>query len=337
MPSLGFSRPVAVLSATVVVVLAGALAVALLEGKPEGTSPAPGADPDRLRSIDTNRYRYWDVALAAWADRPLAGVGAGGFQVRWLAERDRVDASGEAHSLYIETAAELGVVGLAFLLMLLGGTAAAVVRLYRLRPGAGAGLAAGLAAWAVHAGLDWDWEMPAVTMPALLLAGAAVAWSEKFSGAEAPQPRAHRPVGTRPSARNLVMRSTNLLTVLMLTLVLGAGSGLAPGAALAQSAGDDQYVDPFQGGGDGNNNQGGDGSGSQGGGGGGGGETTTTPPPTDTPETTTEGTLPSETVAPTETTAPEGAALPRTGGAVIGLAVIGALLLGGGTALRRRA
>ena len=29
--------------------------------------------------------------------------------------------------------------------------------------------------WAVHAGVDWDWEMPAVTMPVFALAGAALA------------------------------------------------------------------------------------------------------------------------------------------------------------------
>ena len=52
------------------------------------------------------------MALEAWADQPLAGIGSGGFQVHWLRERDRVDPSGDAHSLYIETAAELGVVGL---------------------------------------------------------------------------------------------------------------------------------------------------------------------------------------------------------------------------------
>ena len=66
-----------------------------------------------------------------------------------------------------------------FLLLFLGGVAAAVVRLYRLDRRAAAGPAAGLAAWAVHAGLDWDWEMPAVTLPALLLAAAAIAWSER--------------------------------------------------------------------------------------------------------------------------------------------------------------
>jgi hypothetical protein len=31
-----------------------------------------------------------------------------------------------------------------------------------------------MAAFAVHAGVDWDWELPAVTLPVLLLAAAAV-------------------------------------------------------------------------------------------------------------------------------------------------------------------
>jgi O-antigen ligase len=92
-----------------------------------------------------------------------------------------VDKSGDAHSLYLETLAELGVIGFAFLLAFMAGTAAAVVRLYRVAPGPATALAGGLAAWAVHAGLDWDWEMPAVTLPALMLGAAAIAWSEELS------------------------------------------------------------------------------------------------------------------------------------------------------------
>jgi hypothetical protein len=178
-PSLSISRPAAVLTLTLLTLLAGATASALLEGKPEGTSPAPGADPARLRSIDTNRYRYWDVAIDTWVDEPVTGAGSGSFRAEWLKERDRVDASGDAHSLYLETAAELGLVGLAFLLLFLGGVAAGSARLYRLDRAAATGPIAGMAAWAVHAGLDWDWEMPAATLPALLLAAAAIAWSEE--------------------------------------------------------------------------------------------------------------------------------------------------------------
>ena len=180
-PSLPVSRPTAVLTIAGVLIVAATLAAAVLEGKPEGTSPVEGADPARLSSIDTNRYRYWEVAISTWADAPVRGLGSGGFEVEWRKQRDRVDKSGDAHSLYLETLAELGVVGFAFLLAFLGGTAAAVVRLHRVAPGAATALAGGLATWAVHAGLDWDWEMPAVTLPALVLGAAAIAWSEELA------------------------------------------------------------------------------------------------------------------------------------------------------------
>jgi O-Antigen ligase len=179
LPSLRLARPTAVFGAAAIVLVAGGVAFALLQGAPEGTSPVRGASPERLGSIDTNRYRYWEVAARTFADNPIVGLGSGGFAVEWLKERERVDISGDAHSLYLETAAELGVVGLAFLLAFAGGIAAAVLRLYRLDPGAAAGPAAALAAWAFHAGIDWDWEMPAATLPALLLGAAAVAWSEQ--------------------------------------------------------------------------------------------------------------------------------------------------------------
>ena len=40
-----------------------------------------------------------------------------------------------------------------------------------------------LAAWAVHAGIDWDWEMPAVTLPALAMAACAAAGRPAADGA----------------------------------------------------------------------------------------------------------------------------------------------------------
>ena len=182
-PSLPISRPATVLAISVMLMILAGLVLAALEGKPEGTSPVPGATPARLGSIDSNRYHYWEEAGSTFAEHPIAGIGSGGFQVEWLKVYQRFDASGDAHSLYLETAAELGVVGVAALLLFLGGIATAVLRLYRVDPGAATGLAAGLAAWTFHAGLDWDWEMPAVTLPALLLAAAAIAWSEGSGGA----------------------------------------------------------------------------------------------------------------------------------------------------------
>jgi O-Antigen ligase len=178
-PPLPVSRRRAVLLVTVIALLAGGITGAALEGAPQGVSPERGADPARLKSLDTNRYAYWDAAVQAWADHPLIGMGSGGFLVEWLKVDTRVDQSGDAHSLYLETAAELGVVGFVLLVLFLGGAGAGAVRLARQDTAAATGIAAGMAAWALHAGLDWDWEMPAVTLMALLLAAAGIAWSEE--------------------------------------------------------------------------------------------------------------------------------------------------------------
>ena len=75
----------------------------------------------RLSSLDSMRYEYWRVALDTFADHPLVGTGSGGFRVEWLRERPEKDASGEAHSLYLETLAELGLAGAAALLVMLVG------------------------------------------------------------------------------------------------------------------------------------------------------------------------------------------------------------------------
>jgi len=40
------------------------------------------------------------------------------------------------------------------------------------------GAAAASTVWLLHSSIDWDWEMPAVTLPALVLAGALIAASE---------------------------------------------------------------------------------------------------------------------------------------------------------------
>ncbi len=66
----------------------------------------------------------------------------------------------------METLAEVGPGGLTLLAVALSVPIVAVVR-FREHPLAGAGAAA-YAAYLVHAGLDWDWEMPAVTLAGLL-------------------------------------------------------------------------------------------------------------------------------------------------------------------------
>ena len=145
-----------------------------------------GATAARLTSIESNRYEYWPVALRAFGDDPLKGLGSGGYQVAWLRERPIPEGAFDAHSLYLETAAELGLVGLLALALFLGGGAWAAARAYARDPVAAAGLIAAGAVFLVHAGLDWLWEMPALTLPALLLAAGLVRLGEAPTAAAVP-------------------------------------------------------------------------------------------------------------------------------------------------------
>jgi O-antigen ligase len=167
---LRLPRPRVVIAGLIVLACGGVAVVAAADTAPR--EPRFGATPERLASLQSPRYGYWRVALETWADHPLAGAGASAFQVEWLRRRTEPGAARDAHSLPLETAAELGLAGLLALVVLVAGVVASGVALQRRAPGAGAAAFGALAAWAVHAAIDWGWEMPAVSLFAVLLAGA---------------------------------------------------------------------------------------------------------------------------------------------------------------------
>ena len=137
--------------------------------------PATGATNERFASLGSNRYGYWRVAVNTGLHHPLAGVGASGFRVAWLRDRDVDEVVRDAHSIELETFAELGLVGVAALATLLGAVALSARAVHRVDPVLAAGPAAALAVWAFHSAIDWDWEMPALTLSAVVLAGALLA------------------------------------------------------------------------------------------------------------------------------------------------------------------
>jgi O-Antigen ligase len=132
-------------------------------------TPAPLVttnENQRLLSLSgNNRSEYWHVAWRELQDHPLLGGGAGSFQRFWLRHRRVGLPVLDAHSLYLETLAELGVIGLVLLLCALVAPLGAL-RAARRHPLAAAALGA-YVAFLVHAGIDWDWEMPAVTLAGL--------------------------------------------------------------------------------------------------------------------------------------------------------------------------
>jgi hypothetical protein len=192
--ALRVAAPVAIL-----VCLGGLVAGGLMENGDD--SVAAAATPSRYASVDSLRYEYWRVGLEAFAREPVTGVGAGGFRVVWRDER-RVDVGAtDVHSLVLEQAAELGLPGLLLLGLFLGAIAVAARRALRSGEPLAAGACAVCVAWLLHAAIDWDWQIPAVTLPALVLAAAllardveapAGAGADRDEAAAAVEPRAVR-------------------------------------------------------------------------------------------------------------------------------------------------
>ncbi len=130
----------------------------------------------RLTTTKGTRSDLFRVAIDGFEDHPLRGDGSGGFEVRFAHDRRVDETVRDAHSVYLETLGELGIVGALALVGLFGALAWAAT-VARLRPRAlsrsqSAPVAAALTVWAVHCAVDWDWQMAALTGLALVLAAA---------------------------------------------------------------------------------------------------------------------------------------------------------------------
>jgi O-antigen ligase len=145
------------------------------------TAPPPAIENDigeRLFSFSGSyRVDLWESAWRGYRDHPLLGLGAGGYEQHWLQDRPFEHKVRDAHSLYLETLAELGPVGLALVLLALGAPVVAAF-VTRRHPLASAAFAA-YAAYLIHAGLDWDWELPALTLSALICAAALLTMARR--------------------------------------------------------------------------------------------------------------------------------------------------------------
>jgi hypothetical protein len=135
----------------------------------------------RLTSaVDNGRVDNWRVALDGFRDSPLHGTGAGTYRLTWELRRPAPPVHiNDGHSLYLETMSELGIPGLVLIVVALGTLlAGGVRRLGGPERHAHAALVATGAMLAVHAGVDWDWEMPALFVWLFAAGGVALAARE---------------------------------------------------------------------------------------------------------------------------------------------------------------
>jgi hypothetical protein len=176
-----------------------------------------GTQPDSQSALSlSGRIPVWRQAWRDWEAHPELGSGAGTYEQYWLEHR-RISANvRDAHSLYLETLAELGPLGLGLLAATLAIPLLAVARA-RSHPFAPAAFAA-YVTYLVHAAGDWDWEMPAVTLLALFC-GAALLLAVRPAERRTPPARIRAPA-----------------IVAMLILAVVAYAGLIGNGALAASA-----------------------------------------------------------------------------------------------------
>jgi hypothetical protein len=134
----------------------------------------------RFSTLSGNgRYDYWKAAVQSTNGHVFTGSGPGTYQLLWLPRAPVYSYVMNAHSLYFETLAEVGAVGLAllvgFFVLVLGAALRLVVRNEHEARIRAAGAAAALLAFMVSAASDWVWQLPVLPGAFFLLAAAVLA------------------------------------------------------------------------------------------------------------------------------------------------------------------
>ena len=171
---LGFASIAAAVAVAMTAIVAADPAERLRTFKqPPAESTASGdAILSHLISVGgSGRWQFWASALDAWQKKPVLGHGAGSYEAWWAQHGTLAIFVRDAHSLYFETLAELGAVGLA-LLVAAGATALfaswqGIRRLPAVPADAVASATAVVVAYAAAAGIDWMWELSVVTLVAV--------------------------------------------------------------------------------------------------------------------------------------------------------------------------
>lgn len=181
--------------------------------------------------LGTSRYDVWRIAVQQFLTHPLTGVGSDNYLVGYLRQRRTTEVSRYPESVELRALSETGVVGG----VLFGGfLALASLRAIRAArraaaPGVALACVAGCGYWLFHASVDWFWEYPALTGPALaLLALAAVRDPARPAGP--PPARAASLRGPVAAAATLAAAGALVLPWASVTLTDAAAARAGAGA-----------------------------------------------------------------------------------------------------------
>jgi len=160
---------------------------------------APTDDPSRSHLLSLNgagRWQYWKASAEQLREHPIVGQGAGSYEAWWAEHGELSMFIRDAHSLYAETLGELGIIG--FLLLVASFLVALVTLLSRTRRTAGqdrallAAFGAAFVGFAVGAGVDWIWELTAVSLVGIACLGLLMGPASSPESDKGEQPSSRR-------------------------------------------------------------------------------------------------------------------------------------------------
>lgn len=175
----------AMLAVALVAGLPGAVGDAFEEFKQSDSGLTRGQEntAERLTMASgKGRYQLWEASVDAFSESPVRGIGAGGFEFYNARHGSTEGFVRNAHSLWFETLAEVGAVGLLLLAAFFAVAFAAVGAAVR-RGGdgrrSGAVVGAGLAAFCLSATFEWTWQVTIIPIVVVLLLAAVVAGDDR--------------------------------------------------------------------------------------------------------------------------------------------------------------
>jgi hypothetical protein len=140
----------------------------------------PSSPEDHFTQLSgSGRAEFWRVAVDAFEEKPLLGHGAGTYRFSWHLLRHNTVTNIDAHSLYLQAFAELGVVGGLLVFAMVGTLLWMGVATWRAARGPRRDLYAALLgtvlAFAICSAIDWFWQIAAMGAAFFLAAGVLVA------------------------------------------------------------------------------------------------------------------------------------------------------------------
>jgi len=140
--------------------------------QPEAVNPSNYTAEHLLGSGGNGRWQLWSAAGDQWQRHPVVGEGAGSYAEWWARHGSLAVSVKDAHSLYLETLGELGLIGFLILASIFVSGASVGVRrslVARDKRVTLAALTAAFSAFAVEVSFDWMWELTVVSVIAFAI------------------------------------------------------------------------------------------------------------------------------------------------------------------------